>query len=458
MEGITVMKQKTIFTCQNCGYKAPKWLGRCPDCGMWNSLVEEVLESGDRARSSERHPQDMPQRMDTIALDEQIRYETGLSEFDRTLGGGVVPGSLVLIGGDPGIGKSTLILQVVQSLAQGGYKTLYISGEESAQQIKLRARRLSADSPQIYLLCGTCLEDMIDRFEDLAPRIIVIDSIQTIYSETLSSAPGSISQVREVTGKLMNLAKRSGRALFIIGHVTKEGAIAGPKVLEHLVDTVLYFEGDGSHSYRILRSVKNRFGPTNEIGAFEMTDKGLEQVLNPSEIFLEDRARDVSGSVVISCMEGTRPLLVELQALVCSSSLAVPRRTTIGVDPNRVSVLAAVLSKRGGINLSNNDIFINVAGGIRIDEPASDLGIVATVASSFLNRPIRKNTVVFGEVGLSGEIRGVSQTEARMKEAIRLGFSRAIVSKKSIKSVKTKPDIELIGISSVQELLEVLFN
>jgi len=452
------MKQKTIFTCQNCGYKAPKWLGRCPDCGMWNSLVEEVLESGNKARSSERHPQDMPQRMDTIALDEQIRYKTGFSEFDRTLGGGVVPGSLVLIGGDPGIGKSTLILQVVQRLAQGGYRTLYISGEESAQQIKLRAQRLSADSPEIYLLSGTCLEDMIDRFEDLAPRIIVIDSIQTIYSETLSSAPGSISQVREVTGKLMNLAKRSGRALFIIGHVTKEGAIAGPKVLEHLVDTVLYFEGDGSHSYRILRSVKNRFGPTNEIGAFEMTDKGLEEVLNPSEIFLEDRARDVSGSVVISCMEGTRPLLVELQALVCSSSLAVPRRTTIGVDPNRVSLLAAVLTKRGGINLSNNDIFINVAGGIRIDEPAIDLGIVATVASSFLNKPIRRNTVVFGEVGLSGEVRGVSQTEARIKEAVKMGFSRAIVSKKNIKSMKTKLDIELISISSVQELLEVLFS
>jgi DNA repair protein RadA/Sms len=452
------MKQKTIFTCQNCGYKAPKWLGRCPDCGMWNSLVEEVLEASDKARSMERHPQDMPQRMDTITLDEQIRYKTNLSEFDRTLGGGLVPGSLVLIGGDPGIGKSTLILQAVQRLAQEGYRTLYISGEESTQQIKLRAQRLSAESPEIYLLCGTCLEDMIDRFDELDPRIIVIDSIQTIYTETLSSAPGSIGQVREVTSKIMNLAKRSGRALFLIGHVTKEGAIAGPKVLEHLVDTVLYFEGDGSHSYRILRSVKNRFGPTNEIGAFEMTDKGLEEVVNPSEIFLEERARDVSGSVVISCMEGSRPLLIELQALVCSSSLAVPRRTAIGVDPNRVSLLAAVLAKRGGINLSNNDIFINVAGGIRIDEPAIDLGIVATVASSFLNKPIQRNTVVFGEVGLSGEVRGVSQTETRMKEAVKLGFSRGIVSKKSIKAMKTKPRIELIGISSIQELLEVLFR
>jgi DNA repair protein RadA/Sms len=425
---------------------------------MWNSLVEEILESSDMERARERHPLDMPQRMDTITLDEQIRFQTGLSEFDRTLGGGLVPGSLVLIGGDPGIGKSTLILQAVQRLAQEGHRTLYISGEESAQQIKLRAQRLSADSPEIYLLCGTCLEDMIERFDELAPRIIVIDSIQTIYTETLSSAPGSISQVREVTNKLMNLAKRSGRALFIIGHVTKEGAIAGPKVLEHLVDTVLYFEGDGSHSYRILRSAKNRFGPTNEIGAFEMTDSGLEEVVNPSEIFLEERARDVSGSVVISCMEGSRPLLIELQALVCSSSLAVPRRTAIGVDPNRVGLLAAVLSKRGEINLSNNDIFINVAGGIRIDEPAVDLGIVATVASSFFNKPIQRNTVVFGEVGLSGEVRGVSQTETRMKEAVKLGFSRGIASKKSITAMKTKPDIELVGISSIQELMEVLFS
>jgi DNA repair protein RadA/Sms len=452
------MKQKTIFTCQNCGYQTPKWLGRCPECGTWNSLVEEVLESGDKARSIERGPQDMPQRMDAIVLDEHIRYKTTLSEFDRTLGGGLVPGSLVLIGGDPGIGKSTLILQAAQRLAREGHRILYISGEESIQQIKLRAQRLSIDSPEIYLLCGTCLEHMIDTLNELAPQIIVIDSIQTIYTETLGSAPGSISQVREVTGKLMNLAKRSGRALFIIGHVTKEGAIAGPKVLEHLVDTVLYFEGDGSHSYRILRSVKNRFGPTNEIGAFEMTDAGLKEVPNPSDIFLEERAQDVSGSVVISCMEGTRPLLIELQALVCSSSLAVPRRTTIGVDPNRVSLLAAVLSKRGGINLSNNDIFINVAGGIRIDEPAIDLGIVATIASSFLNKPIPRNTVVFGEVGLSGEVRGVSQAETRMKEAVKMGFSRAILSKKNIKAVKTKPGIELIGISSIQDLLEALFR
>jgi DNA repair protein RadA/Sms len=452
------MKQKTIFTCQNCGYQSPKWLGRCPECGTWNSLVEEILESSEKTRSKKRGPQDTPQRMDTITLEEQNRYKTTLSEFDRTLGGGVVPGSLVLIGGDPGIGKSTLVLQAVQRLAQQGFRTLYISGEESTQQIKLRARRLSIDSPEIYLLCATCLEDMIGRLDDLAPRIIVIDSIQTIYTETLGSSPGSISQVREVTGKLMNLAKRSGMALFIIGHVTKEGAIAGPKVLEHLVDTVLYFEGDGSHTYRILRSVKNRFGPTNEIGAFEMTDEGLKEVPNPSDIFLEEKTQDVSGSVVISCMEGTRPVLIELQALVCSSSLALPRRTAIGVDPNRVNLLAAVLSKRGRINLSNNDIFINVAGGIRIDEPAIDLGIVATIASSFLNKPIQRNTLVFGEVGLSGEVRAVSQAETRMKEAMKMGFSRVILSNKSIKSMKSKAGIELIGISSIQDLLEVLFR
>lgn len=391
-------------------------------------------------------------------MDKQIRHKTGLHEFDRTLGGGVVPGSLILVGGDPGIGKSTLILQIVHRLARQGLRTLYISGEESVQQIKLRAQRLSADSPELYLLTGTCLEDLIDGLGELAPQIVVIDSIQTIFTESLSSAPGSIGQVREVTSRLMNLAKSSNRALFLIGHVTKDGAIAGPKVLEHLVDTVLYFEGDGSQMYRILRSVKNRYGPTNEIGVFEMMDKGLAEVGNPSKIFLEERARDVSGSVVISCMEGTRPLLVEIQALVCTSSLAIPRRTTIGVDPNRVSLLAAVLARRGGINLADKDIFINVAGGIRIDEPAVDLGIISTVASSFLNKPIARTTVTFGEIGLSGEIRGVSHTEHRLKEALKLGFTRSLISEKSVKTLKSKMDMELVGVSSVQQLLEVLFG
>jgi DNA repair protein RadA/Sms len=392
-----------------------------------------------------------------VTVDKEARHKTGIMEFDRTLGGGVVPGSLVLIGGDPGIGKSTLILQIAQKLALQNIKVLYISGEESVQQIKIRAQRIDADSPQLYLLSGSCLEDLAVRIEELAPQAVVIDSIQTVYTESMGSAPGSIGQVREVTGRLMNLAKSSGRALFLIGHVTKDGAIAGPKVLEHLVDTVLYFEGDGSHSYRILRSVKNRYGPTNEIGVFEMMDSGLEEVGNPSQIFLAERSSDVSGSVVVACVEGSRPLLVEMQALVCSSSLAMPRRTTIGVDPNRVSVLVAVLSKRGGVNLSNKDIFINVAGGIKIDEPAVDLGIISTTASSFLNKPISGNTVTFGEVGLSGEIRSVSQTELRLKEAEKLGFSRCLISKKSIQALKGKINMEIIGISSVAELLEVLF-
>ncbi len=451
-------KQKTIFVCQNCGYKAPKWLGRCPDCNAWNSFVEELAEISHRDRERRHSALDKPQRIDTVTTDTETRHKTGLREFDRTLGGGLVPGSLVLIGGDPGIGKSTLILQIAQRLAQRRLKTLYISGEESVQQIKMRANRLSANSPELYLLTGTCLEDVIERLEELAPRIVVIDSIQTIFTESLSSAPGSIGQVREVTSRLMNLAKTSGMAIFLIGHVTKDGAIAGPKVLEHLVDTVLYFEGDDSHMYRILRAVKNRFGPTNEIGVFEMLDSGLEELRNPSNIFLEERDSDVSGSIVISCMEGSRPLLVEMQALVCNSYLAMPRRTTIGVDPNRVSVLIAVLAKRGGVALSDKDIFINVAGGIKIYEPAIDLGIIATAASSFLNKPIPRNTVTFGEVGLSGEIRGVSHTELRLKEAVKLGFSRCLLSKKSLKTLKGKIDVELIGVSSVTELLEVLFT
>ncbi len=452
-----MVRQKTVFVCQECGHKAPKWLGRCPDCGAWNSFAEEVAGVRDHNKGSGKSFLDIPQRIDTISMQKEPRYKTGLREFDRVLGGGVVPGSLVLIGGDPGIGKSTLILQAAQSVSRKELKTLYISGEESVQQIKMRSRRLSIESSEIYLLSATCLEHFIDGIDELDPKIIIIDSIQTMFTELLASAPGSIGQVREVASRLMNLAKSSGRAVFLIGHVTKDGAIAGPKVLEHLVDTVLYFEGDGSHAYRVIRSVKNRYGPTNEIGVFEMKDNGLAEVGNPSKVFLEGRSNDVSGSVVISCMEGSRPLLVEMQALVCSSSLAIPRRTTIGVDPNRVSLLVAVLSRRGGINLSNRDIFINVAGGIKIVEPAIDLGIISTVASSFLNKPIPMDIVTFGEAGLSGEIRGVGQTELRLKEAKKLGFSRCVLSKKSIKALKSRVDLELVGVSSVAELLSVLF-
>jgi DNA repair protein RadA/Sms len=452
-----MVSQKTVFVCQKCGYKAPKWLGRCPDCGSWNSFSEEIAEI--KASNKVHNPAflNMPQRIDTVSMQKELRHKTGLKEFDRVLGGGIVPGSLVLIGGDPGIGKSTLLLQVAQSVSGTGLKTLYISGEESIQQIKMRSQRLSSKTSEIYLLAATCLEHFIDGIDELDPKIIIIDSIQTMFTELLTSSPGSIGQVREVASRLMNMAKSSERAVFLIGHVTKDGSIAGPKVLEHLVDTVLYFEGDGSHAFRIIRSVKNRYGPTNEIGVFEMKDNGLEEVVNPSKIFLEGRSNDVSGSVVISCIEGSRPILVEMQALVCSSSLAMPRRTSIGVDPNRVSLLMAVLSRRGGINLSNNDIFINVAGGIKIIEPAIDLGIISTVASSFLNKPIPADTVTFGEAGLSGEIRGVGQTELRLKEAKKLGFSRCVLSGKSIKTLKGKTDLELVGISSVAELLHVLF-
>lgn len=452
-----MVNQKTVFVCQECGYKAPKWLGRCPDCGSWNSFSEEIAEIKSSNKGDNASFLNMPQRIDHVSMQKELRHKTGLKEFDRVLGGGIVPGSLVLIGGDPGIGKSTLLLQVAQSVSDTGLKTLYISGEESIQQIKMRSQRLSIKPSEIYLLGATCLEHFIDAIKELDPKIIIIDSIQTMFTELLTSSPGSIGQVREVAGKMMNMAKSSERAVFLIGHVTKDGAIAGPKVLEHLVDTVLYFEGDGSHAYRIIRSVKNRYGPTNEIGVFEMKDNGLEEVVNPSKVFLEGRSNDVSGSVVISCIEGSRPILVEMQALVCSSSLAMPRRTSIGVDPNRVSLLVAVLSRRGGINLSNNDIFINVAGGIKIIEPAIDLGIISTVASSFLNKPIPPDTVTFGEAGLSGEIRGVGQTELRLKEAKKLGFSRCVLSKKSIKTLKGKVDLELVGISSVADLLNVLF-
>lgn len=452
-----MVSQKTVFVCQECGYKAPKWLGRCPDCGSWNSFSEEIAEPKSPNKVDNVYFSNIPQKIDNVSIKKELRHRTGIKEFDRVLGGGIVPGSLVLIGGDPGIGKSTLLLQVGEGLSGIGLKTLYISGEESVQQIKMRSQRLSIRPSEIYLLPATCLEHFIDPITELDPQIIIIDSIQTMFTEVLTSSPGSIGQVREVTSRLMNMAKSSERAVFLIGHVTKDGAIAGPKVLEHLVDTVLYFEGDGSHAYRIIRSVKNRYGPTNEIGVFEMKDNGLEEVVNPSKIFLEGRSDDVSGSVVISCIEGSRPILVEMQALVCSSSLAMPRRTAIGVDPNRVSLLVAVLSRRGGINLSNNDIFINVAGGIKIIEPAIDLGIISTVASSFLNKPIPPDTVTFGEAGLSGEIRGVGQAELRLKEAKKLGFSRCVLSKKSIKALKGKTDLELVGISSVADLLDVLF-
>lgn len=402
-------------------------------------------------------PGALPQNINAISLDPELRLQTGIVEFDRTLGGGLVPGSLVLVGGDPGIGKSTLIMQAVSRLAGQGLKSLYLSGEESSQQLKLRAERLSIDSEDLYVLTETCLESLMDRIDQLDPDLLVVDSIQTLYTEALSSAPGSVGQVREVTSRLLNRAKNTGTPIFLIGHVTKDGAIAGPKVLEHLVDTVLYFEGDGSHAFRILRAVKNRYGSTNEIGVFEMNDKGLSEVGNPSRIFLEERPEGASGSVVIPCLEGTRPVLLEIQALVGPSPLGMPRRTAIGVDHNRISLLVAVLGKRMGLEMGDQDIFVNVAGGVKVDEPAADLGIVSAMISSFIDRPVDKGMVLFGEVGLAGEIRGVSQPALRINEARKLGFTKCILSRSNMEGVGRDMDMELVGLDSINGLMDALF-
>lgn len=448
-------RPKSTYVCQSCGYQTLKWMGRCPDCSQWNSMVEEAAKPPMRKGGSSM---DQPQAIDAVSLAPEMRLMTGISEFDRTLGGGVVPGSLVLIGGDPGIGKSTLILQALEGLANTGYRALYLSGEESSQQIKLRAQRLSVHSDNLYVITGTCIDDLFERLEPLKPHVVAVDSIQAMYTDNIDSAPGSVGQVREVAARLMTFAKKSEIPIFLIGHVTKDGSIAGPKVLEHLVDTVLYFEGDKGHVFRILRSVKNRYGPTNEIGVFEMKDSGLSEVDNPSRIFLEERAQNVPGSVVIPCLEGTRPVLVEIQALVGPSPLGMPRRTAVGVDHNRISLLVAVLGKRIGLELGDQDIFVNVAGGLKVDEPAADLGIVSSMMSSFLDRTVERDVVFFGEVGLAGEIRGVSQPELRIREAKKLGFSRCVLSRNNMEGLGHLGDMELLGVETVQELYDLLFR
>jgi len=443
-------RQKILYQCQSCGYSSPKWLGKCPDCGAWNSFVEEERVSGLTAQKTAS-----PIQLSDISPSTGRRTGTGIKELDRTLGGGVVMGSVVLIGGDPGIGKSTLILQALDELSTLG-KVLYVSGEESPEQIKLRAERLGVDSENIILLPETSLEGIISIVEQIKPEIIVIDSIQTIFSLEVPSAPGSVGQIRECATRLMFLSKRHNIPLFLIGHVTKEGAIAGPKVLEHIVDTVLYFEGDRGSPFRILRAVKNRFGSTNEIGVFEMTEGGLREVDNPSELFLSERPYSVPGSVVTVSLEGTRPLLVEVQALVTTSSLGVPRRTAIGVDYNRVNLLIAVLDKRLGMHLGSMDVFVNVVGGLRIDEPAVDMGVIGAIASSFKNRPVEAGIFTFGEIGLSGELRPVSQAEARVKEAIKLGFKKALIPSGNSRNLKDY-DIEIIGAGNLEEALQILF-
>ena len=452
-------KIKTFFQCQTCGYVSPKWLGRCPDCGAWNSLVEEKKETVTRHSSLVTHlGKSEPRPLSSITGEYGQRTSTGIKELDRVLGGGVVAGSVVLIGGDPGIGKSTLLLQALSGLSKEYGKVFYVSGEESPEQIKIRSERLSINSEEIILFSETSLEAIVSTASKLSPKAMVVDSIQTVYTEELVSAPGSVSQVRDCAAKLMLFAKRSDITVFLVGHVTKEGAIAGPRVLEHIVDTVLYFEGDRGHSYRMLRTVKNRFGSTNEIGIFEMSDSGLIEVKNPSELFLLERPLNVSGSTVVASLEGTRPLMVEIQSLVSQSNFGVPRRTTIGVDFNRVNLLVAVLEKRAGLYLGGMDIFVNVVGGLRIIEPAVDIGIITTIASSLKDIPVDPKIFVFGEVGLSGEIRAVTQAEARIKEASKIGFKRAVMPMGNAEKIKNNFGLEITGIKNVKDCLEAVFT
>jgi DNA repair protein RadA/Sms len=449
------MKPRTLFTCQKCGYQSAKWLGKCPDCNAWNSMVEELLIKGTGpAGSAADNP---PCPIGQVTNDAEKRLTCGISEFDRVLGGGLVAGSLVLIGGDPGIGKSTLLLQAADHLARSGEPVLYVSAEESPRQIKLRGTRMGANAKTLYLLAETSLEKIISHIGSLKPRAVVVDSIQTVFTSALESAAGSVSQVRESAGRLMLLAKGSNIPIFLVGHVTKDGSLAGPRVLEHLVDTVLYFEGDAGHPFRILRAVKNRFGSTNEIGVFEMKQEGLCGVANPSELFLSERPLGVSGSVVTTSLEGSRPLLVELQALVTPSSYGVPRRTTIGVDHNRLALLVAVLEKKVGLHLAAQDIFLNAAGGVRLNEPAADLAMIMAVASSHLDKPLDPQTVVLGEVGLAGEVRAVTQPELRIAEAEKLGFSTCVIPAGSKKRLK-KSAIKIEVVSSVQEAMQLLFE
>ena len=457
MGGNRVAKaKKSIYFCQNCGHEESKWLGQCPMCREWNTFVEEkvTVSKGTAAKNTVREAEVVT--LSSVSTDQEDRMQTEIEELDRVLGGGVVPGSLVLVGGDPGIGKSTLLLQVCKRLSDQGRKVLYISGEESLKQIKLRANRMGTFSDHLLLLCETNLETIRQVIEREHPAVAVIDSIQTMYSEEVTAAPGSVSQLREATNTLMQIAKGLNITIFIVGHVTKEGTVAGPRVLEHMVDTVLYFEGDRHASYRILRGVKNRFGSTNEIGVFEMRETGLEEVPNPSEYMLNGRPEDASGSVVACSMEGTRPILMEIQALVCRSNFGMPRRTAAGTDYNRVNLLMAVLEKRVGLPLSNYDAYINIAGGIRMNEPAIDLGIVMAIVSSYKNQSISPGTIVFGEVGLSGEVRAVSMPEQRVAEARKLGFKTCIMPQVSKDMLKKIEGIEVIGVKSVNQAMNLI--
>ena len=465
------MKVKTVFACQECGAQSPKWLGRCPECGAWNSLVEErpAPQQGLGAEALAKASADVAKRyslagaagpqlyadIDTVVAE---RLSSGIGEFDRVLGGGVVPGSLVLIGGEPGIGKSTLLLQAAAHFAQTIGPVLYSSGEESEHQIKSRGQRLGIGNAPLYILAETCLERILEEIGRLRPALVIVDSIQTVFSLRFQSAPGSIGQVREAATQLLFAAKGQNIPTFLVGHVTKDGALAGPKALEHIVDTVLYFEGEKHHAHRIVRAVKNRFGAVSELGVFEMTGRGLLPVPNPSQVFLAERPAGAPGSAVMCTIEGTRPMLVEVQALVSTSSYGNARRMASGVDQNRLSLLLAVLEKRAGLNLVAEDVFVNIAGGLALDEPAADMGVLAAVASSVRNRPIKPGTVVFGEVGLAGEVRGVSQSALRLREAAQMGFTRCITAQGTCAPEDVPPSLQLVSVKTVNEALDELME
>ncbi len=447
-------KTKIKFVCSNCGYESLKWLGKCPECDSWNSFTEEIIETGKKKIT--QYKGSIPfKKINEISASEEDRIKTGITEFDRVLGGGLMPGSVILLGGDPGIGKSTLAMQCASNIKD---KVLYVTGEESEKQIKLRANRLKIKTENFYILTETDLDPIIAAVNELTPSVVIIDSIQTMHRNELENSPGSITQIRECTSLLMEHAKKNHFCVIIIGHVTKEGMIAGPKILEHIVDTVIQFEGESHHAFRILRAQKNRFGSTNEIGVFEMHERGLAEVKNPSELFLSERDRGSSGSVVTSSMEGTRPILLEVQALVTPSNFGYPQRVTTGFDQRRLSILLAVLEKRGNLRLSANNVFINMAGGVKIDEPAVDLAVCSSIASSLLDNAVDNNSIVIGEVGLGGEIRSVNQIEKRIKEAEKLGFKNMVLPKNNLKGLNKNVTINLFGVENIHEALKLILK
>lgn len=455
-------KIKTKYVCQSCGYENPKWLGKCPECMKWNTFVEEIEDKSSKSNHRETFVIDKslqkPVNINSITIKHEERFSSGINELNRVLGGGIVRGSLVLVGGDPGIGKSTLLLQVSESVAQSGKKVLYISGEESESQIKMRAERLNAKSENLYIMAENNLNIIEHNLEGFDPDLIILDSIQTVFTPDIASAPGTVSQIKEGTSRFMRISKKMGISTFVVGHVTKEGALAGPKIMEHMVDTVLYFEGERYNTYRLIRAVKNRFGSTNELGVFEMSEKGLQELENPSKALISEKPENASGSVIVSTVEGTRPMLLELQALVSPTSFGIPRRTATGIDFNRVNLLLAVLEKRAGMQIQNQDVYLNIVGGIKINEPSMDLGVILAVASGFRNIPISGEVAVTGEVGLTGEIRGVSYIEKRISECRKLGFKKIIIPKSNYEAVKDVKGIEIWPVENVRQAINMVLR